>query len=139
MHTGPLSDTSFRPISDNVNAKAATMNKYHLPKTGKNKGKKYCGVQTISGDSEKVRGWDLLTHGGFVTYPHHDASGLCTYVNVRSGTKIWAHIDTATGTPKGTGTSALFSEWDTLFLRKCGSEVTDVPIGTLLLARGDTL
>ncbi|KAG6369558.1 hypothetical protein JVT61DRAFT_14261 [Boletus reticuloceps] len=121
-----------RPMSDNVNAKAATMNVNHLPKTGKNKDKEYYGVQT-------VRGWDLMTHGGFVTYPHHDASGLCTYMNVRSGTRIWAYIDTATDTPKGTGTSALFSEWDTLFLGSCMSQDADLPIGTLLLARGDTL
>ncbi|KAG6369562.1 hypothetical protein JVT61DRAFT_14270 [Boletus reticuloceps] len=113
------------------------MNKYHLPRTGKNKGKTYYGVQFISGDSERVRGWDLLTHGGFLTYPHHDASGLCTYITVRSGTKIWGYLDTPTQT-SGTA-SALFSEWDTLFLGSCGLDGPDVRMGTLLLGRGDTL
>jgi hypothetical protein len=137
MCVGPISDALFRPLSDNINAKAATMNNSHLPKTGKNKDKAYYGVQMISGDAEKVRGWDLMTHGGFVTYPHHDASGLCTYITVRSGTKIWAYFGTPTDTPKGT--AALYSKWDKLFLASVGSKAPEVPVGTLLLARGDTL
>jgi hypothetical protein len=36
--------------------------------------------------------WELHTHGGFVTYPHHDAAGLCTYVYPRSGAKLWTVI-----------------------------------------------
>lgn len=138
MCAEPVLDILFRPISDNVNAKAATMNSTHLPKTGKNEHKKYYGVQIISGDSERVRGWDLMTHGGFVTYPHHDASGLCTYVTVRSGTKIWAYIDTESNV--STGKAALYSEWDALFRKSSGTEVPpEVPMGTLLLSRGDTL
>jgi hypothetical protein len=39
----------------------------------------------------RQQAWELHTHGGFLTYPHHDASGLCTYVFTRSGIKIWCY------------------------------------------------
>lgn len=34
--------------------------------------------------------WLLLHHAGFVTYPHHDANGLMTYVIPEDGWKFWA-------------------------------------------------
>jgi hypothetical protein len=34
--------------------------------------------------------WELHTHGSFLSYPHHDAAGLCTYVYVKLGAKLWA-------------------------------------------------
>lgn len=33
--------------------------------------------------------WKLLSSAGFVTFPHHDAGGLATYVTMRTGMKIW--------------------------------------------------
>ena len=36
--------------------------------------------------------WDIATHAGFVTYTHHNASGLDTFIFTRSGTKIWTII-----------------------------------------------
>jgi hypothetical protein len=41
-------------------------------------------------DMWRKQNWEILTHGGFVTFPHHDAAGLCTYVYVESGAKLWA-------------------------------------------------
>lgn len=113
------------------------MNLMHLPKMQKNREKEYYGVQFVSGDTERVRGWDLMTHGGFLTYPHHDASGHCTYVTVRSGTKIWAYIDTPTKGSKGS--KQIFSKWDALFAGTSEAGSPDIPIGTLVLSRGDTL
>jgi hypothetical protein len=39
--------------------------------------------------SLKMSRWNLLTHPGFVTYPHKDANGLCTWVYAHQGVKIW--------------------------------------------------
>jgi len=43
----------------------------------------------MSWDMWKSCLWDLFTHAGFLTYPHHDAAGFCTYVFVREGCKMW--------------------------------------------------
>lgn len=40
-------------------------------------------------DAWKSQIWDLFTHAGFFTYPHHDASGFATYAFIRHGCKIW--------------------------------------------------
>ncbi|KAF8435844.1 hypothetical protein L210DRAFT_3648501 [Boletus edulis BED1] len=126
-----------RPLSDNVNARSATMNVAHLSKTGINSGKSYFGVQTMLGDAERVRGWDLMTHGGFLTHAHHDACGLCTFTSVRSGSKIWVYL----GTPgdSGVGRESLFKAWDALFLDALKMTLPDVPLGALVLRKGDTL
>lgn len=113
------------------------MNATHLKKTEENEGRFYFGVQAVSGDSEKVRGWDLMTHGGFVTYGHHDADGLCTYVTPRSGSKIWVYLDTANST--SADRAKLFEDWDGVFSSSTEMEVTKVPMGALLLRKGDTL
>ena len=113
------------------------MNDVHLLKTGANKGKRFYGVQTVSGDSERVRGWDLMTHGGFITYPHHDACGLCTYVTPRSGSKIWVYLDTMNSS--SANRTSLFKDWDDIFMASVSMSVPDVPLGALVLQRGDTL
>lgn len=52
----------------------------------------YVGPRYMNFDMWRLQGWELHTHGGFLTYPHHDAAGLCTYVYPRSGAKIWMFI-----------------------------------------------
>lgn len=47
------------------------------------------GPSTASWDAWKSVNWDLATHAGFFTWPHHDGSGFPTYVHVRVGCKIW--------------------------------------------------
>ncbi|KAG1790119.1 uncharacterized protein HD556DRAFT_1446468 [Suillus plorans] len=36
-----------------------------------------------------VKGWGLLHHAGFLTYPHHDAEGSLTWVRMEVGMKFW--------------------------------------------------
>ncbi|KAG2335959.1 hypothetical protein BDR05DRAFT_1006297 [Suillus weaverae] len=36
-----------------------------------------------------VKGWGLLHHAGFLTYPHHDAEGSLTWVRMDVGIKFW--------------------------------------------------
>jgi len=38
------------------------------------------GPLTILFDIWRAQGWDIVSHGGFVTFTHHDVSGFCTYV-----------------------------------------------------------
>ena len=102
-----------------------------------NKGKDLNGVQFVSGDTERVHGWDIMTHGGFLTYLHHDACGLCTYVTVWSATKIWAYVDTPMKSSKGS--KAVYETWDLIFTGKLVAGSPKVPIGTLVLSRGATL
>jgi hypothetical protein len=47
------------------------------------------GPETVSFDCFKLRTWHLLTMAGFYTYPHHDSDGLCTWVTMQGGVKIW--------------------------------------------------
>ncbi|KAG1724834.1 hypothetical protein EDD22DRAFT_961751 [Suillus occidentalis] len=37
-----------------------------------------------------MKGWGLLSHAGFLTYPHHDAEGMLTWVRLEAGLKFWA-------------------------------------------------
>lgn len=41
-------------------------------------------------DVWRTRLWVLLHHAGFLTYPHHDANGLMTYILPEDGWKFWA-------------------------------------------------
>ncbi|KAG2136434.1 hypothetical protein DEU56DRAFT_913013 [Suillus clintonianus] len=36
-----------------------------------------------------VKGWALLHHAGFLTYPHHDAEGALTWAKMEVGVKFW--------------------------------------------------
>lgn len=48
------------------------------------------GPQLVRYDNWRSQAWDLMSHAGFLTYPHHDANGLCTYIFAQCGMKIWA-------------------------------------------------
>ncbi|KAF8418644.1 hypothetical protein L210DRAFT_3655529 [Boletus edulis BED1] len=43
----------------------------------------------IHGDIWTSRSWGLLHHAGILTYPHHDAEGMCTFAIPMSGAKSW--------------------------------------------------
>ncbi|KAG0691657.1 uncharacterized protein EDB91DRAFT_1257012 [Suillus paluster] len=36
-----------------------------------------------------VKGWAILHHAGFLTYPHHDAEGSLTWARMEVGVKFW--------------------------------------------------
>ena len=57
------------------------------------------GPKVILHDFLRARGWHLLTHGGFVTWVHHDTHGQLTWVTCRNGAKLWFIIR-----PKGGNT-----------------------------------
>lgn len=50
------------------------------------------GPHTYSMDALTNSRWDLLTHTAFHTWPHHDGSGMSTWITIRSGCKVWAPL-----------------------------------------------
>ncbi len=52
----------------------------------------FSGPQVLPADMVNGRNWDLITHGGFLTYPHRDGTGMGTYTFVRTGGKIWVYL-----------------------------------------------
>ena len=48
------------------------------------------GPQAVRFDTFLMLRWTLMAHGGYVTYPHKDANGLCTWIFVHVGVKVWA-------------------------------------------------
>lgn len=86
-----FSDTFFfdRDLDDSALAWEVTRDLYSNPKT---RPKGLVGPQLIRYDNWRSQAWDLITHGGFLTYPHHDANGLCTYTYIQCGMKIWAAL-----------------------------------------------
>ena len=117
-------------LTDDAHAFSATKYDYH----GQLKvdGTKPAGPQTILYDTWRSQGWDLLSHGGFVTYPHHDASGLCTYVFVRSGAKLWGFFH-----PKVNGSrEERFGVYDSILHPTAMRWMDEPTLGYLLLERG---
>jgi hypothetical protein len=51
------------------------------------------GPQVVRIDSLYMLRWTLLTHGGYVTYPHVDANGLLSWLCSDFGVKIWAILN----------------------------------------------
>ncbi|KAL4066267.1 hypothetical protein V8B97DRAFT_1874785, partial [Scleroderma yunnanense] len=91
----------------------------------------YYKCKAILGDNEKLQGWDLLLHKGFLTYPHHYIGSLCMYVTVRSELKIWGYFDTP-----GSDTARrddLFKAWDNIFHDNIALIFKKYNLGTVLL------
>ncbi|KAG2352812.1 hypothetical protein BDR07DRAFT_1497598 [Suillus spraguei] len=40
-------------------------------------------------DNFTVKSWALLHQAGYVSYPHHDADGAVTFLQIQSGVKFW--------------------------------------------------
>jgi hypothetical protein len=46
-------------------------------------------ISNVHPENFTVKGWGLLHHAGFLTYPHHDAEGSLTWVKMEVGMKFW--------------------------------------------------
>ncbi|KAL0945961.1 hypothetical protein HGRIS_012239 [Hohenbuehelia grisea] len=56
---------------------------------GKNPVAKAGPPQSFNRDFYALNEWKLLTSAGYLTFPHHNAGGLCTYITMKTGLKIW--------------------------------------------------
>lgn len=97
------------------------------------------GPQLMHFDNWRGSGWDVITHGGFLTYPHHDAAGLLTFSYMRAGAKLWGYIalDSVDENDQG----AVIKGWSDYYSRPMATETFDkgVVVGTILLERGGVL
>jgi hypothetical protein len=48
------------------------------------------GPQVVRFDNVSMLRWTLMTCGGYATYNHKDANGVCTWMFAHTGVKIWA-------------------------------------------------
>lgn len=55
------------------------------------------GPQAVLFDTWRLKFWHLITHAGFFSHRHHDAGGLCTWMSIRTGLKIWGFLDVKLG------------------------------------------
>ncbi|KIK80752.1 hypothetical protein PAXRUDRAFT_157858 [Paxillus rubicundulus Ve08.2h10] len=83
--------------------------------------------------------WDIFTHAGFLTYPHHNASRLATYSYICSGAKIWAymHLDKVDEHDQ----KDIFAKWFNYYHDTMVTETYDqnVKVGTVFLEKGAVL
>ena len=121
-------------ISDDTMAFERTSNIYCGP--GKGIG---IGPKVIFYDAIRSKSWDLLTHGGFATYVHHDADGQMTWVTCRSGAKLWFIIHPKASEERKRKTlKTLFRLYDTL-LTDSNSVPKEFEVSVILLEPGQTL
>ncbi|KAF9488677.1 hypothetical protein BDN71DRAFT_1435966 [Pleurotus eryngii] len=71
------------------------------------------GKASLRKDMFALNEWKLVTSAGFLTHPHHDAGGLCTWITMKSSLKIWGILRPKVFTEKGidfeTGTRRFLS------------------------------
>lgn len=80
-----------------------------------------------------------MTHGLFLTYPHHDAAGQLTFSYVRSGAKVWGYIDLEA--VDHCDQAAVLKSWSDYYMDPMACETYDqgVKLGTVLLEQGGVL
>jgi hypothetical protein len=96
------------------------------------------GPKVILYDVWCAQGWDIMSHGGFLTYVHHNASGFATYIFPRSGSKIWGFVRVRSDiSPKMR--QELFKKFDNILDEDWDSMGNTTVMGTVLLEEGDIL
>jgi hypothetical protein len=98
----------------------------------------HLGPQVVLHDMQRGQGWDVATHGGAVTYPHHDASGLGTWGYPESGSKIWGILRVHNDMELN-DRGKLFKAFDEVFDEDWQAIQSRVLIGTILIEEGDVL
>ncbi|KAI6117769.1 hypothetical protein EV401DRAFT_2072319 [Pisolithus croceorrhizus] len=97
------------------------------------------GLQLMHFDAWRSCAWDVMTHGGFLTYPHHDATGFLTYSYIRTGAKLWAyiHLDDV----NEFDSNDVAAKWNAYYKHPMATETYDknVVVGTVLLEKGAVL
>jgi len=129
-------------LSDDVNALYITRrDHYGNIKTNTPTGafdKSQQGPQVILYDMWYGQGWDIATHGGFLTYVHHDVSGAVTFVTPCSGMKMWGIVKVkAEHSPDNR--VDLFEEFDSILDEDSPPSEDRFMMGTILLEEGDML
>jgi hypothetical protein len=96
------------------------------------------GPQVILYDMWRGQGWDIISHGGFLTYPHHDVSGEVTFLTPCSGAKMWGIIKVK-GDRTPDNRLDLFEEFDAMLDESSTPSEERFVMGSILLEEGDML
>ena len=96
------------------------------------------GPQKVLFDMWHGQGWDISMHGGVVTYPHNDASGLGTWGYPTSGSKVWGIIRICSENMPN-DREKLFEVYNKVFNESWKAIGSQVLIGTILIEDGDVL
>jgi hypothetical protein len=129
-------------LSDDVNALYITRRDHYanmkndIPTSALDKS--HQGPQVILYDMWRGQGWDIITHGGFLTYFHHDVSGAVTFVTPRSGEKMWGFIKVRSDCSPDNRVD-LFEEFDGILDENSPPSEERFVMGTILLEEGDML
>ncbi|KAG2060503.1 hypothetical protein BDR06DRAFT_966984 [Suillus hirtellus] len=84
-------------------------------------------TSNVHPESFTVKGWGLLHHMGFLTYPHHDAGGSLTWVRMEVGMKFWVEIAIKLGD---------FTENKVWIRANCHAEVITIMPGDTIIPPG---
>ncbi|KAG6370279.1 hypothetical protein JVT61DRAFT_12230 [Boletus reticuloceps] len=141
-NVNPSPPSWMDPLLDSTTAWNQTM---HLNFTKSKSKKKKCEVNAESNGPAVIRsgtwtsqGWRLLTHPGFVTFPHYDCCGVCTYVVGNDGAKVWAVIRPKRGAcPNSVG--GLSGILEAAAVVSSEGRFSDADVATVCLERGDTM
>ncbi|KAG6372929.1 hypothetical protein JVT61DRAFT_6963 [Boletus reticuloceps] len=96
------------------------------------------GLAMIRSGTWISQGWRLMSHPEFVTFPHYNRCGVCTYVIGNDGAKIWAVIRPKQGlSPKSL--EGLSQVLVTAALLSPKDHFSDADIAMVCLERGDTM
>lgn len=105
-NTNPLSEDNQHLPMDTDTFNQSTSTQQHLYQNNERNNRR---IQTHSIDALFSTRWDVFTHTGFHTYAHHDASGMSTWIHIRSGCKVWAPLIPVAPVTQG------FMKYDDLF------------------------
>ncbi|KAG1784503.1 uncharacterized protein HD556DRAFT_1451702 [Suillus plorans] len=90
-------------------------------------------------DNFTTKGWALLHHAGFLTYPHHDAEGTLTWVRMEAGIKFWVIFSLKSGEKNRIALQDLsvrladYARHKTWIHKNCDGEVLTLVPGDLLI------
>jgi hypothetical protein len=142
LHSCIIYILSDSVLSDDVNALYITRRDHYANiKNNTPTGaldKTHQGPQVILYDMWRGLGWDIITHGGFLTYFHHDVSGAVTFITPRSGEKIWGIIKVKEEHSPDNRVD-LFEEFDSILDENSTPSEDRFVMGTILLEEGDML
>ncbi|KAG6378035.1 hypothetical protein JVT61DRAFT_13715 [Boletus reticuloceps] len=140
----PSPPTWMGPLLDSTTAWNQTMH-LNFTKSKSRSKKKQSEINAQSNGPAMIRsgtwtsqGWQLMTHPGFVTFPHYDCCGVCTYVVGNNGAKIWAVIRPKQGlSPKSL--EGLSQALETAALLSPEDHFLDADVAMVCLEREDTM
>ncbi|KAG6374927.1 hypothetical protein JVT61DRAFT_3672 [Boletus reticuloceps] len=121
-------------------------NTMHLQFSQKAKKRRELYVEIDEGGPKAIRaatwtsqGWRLLTHTGYITFPHHNCCRMCTYVVGNAGAKLWAILQLKQKDDCPTLLRDLIEAFQRATTPSEDGKYTNANIATVCLEEGDVM